>query len=283
MTDRRREAAHSEPQPEDNPFAPPPRDRPDRPWQPRRRADSQDTSGGGAKADGDSDGGDSGRGQGGRGGNGQGEDGADERPGRWGGKWSPRQPSRGSGGFGTQNSSGQEPGQGDQGRGGLRWDPSDRRQRHARYALHAGIWGLFFALFSLSEIALLLGALSVYWGVSGLRDPSGTKSGRRRGAAASASAEDVAGTDRPATPAPSSGSMPPVVGSPSQQAKARMTAATSGLIAGALALAVVAGGFTLKLVYSDYYSCKQDSLTQAAGEHCEDLVPKEIRPLLDEG
>ena len=51
----------------------------------------------------------------------------------------------------------------------MRWDPTDPLQRRARYALHAGIWGLFFSLLSLPEVALLLGALSVYWGISALR------------------------------------------------------------------------------------------------------------------
>ena len=50
------------------------------------------------------------------------------------------------------------------GPGGLRWDPTDPAQRRARYALLSGMWAFFFALFNLPEIALLLGALAVYWG-----------------------------------------------------------------------------------------------------------------------
>ena len=61
---------------------------------------------------------------------------------------------------------------------GLRWDPTDPLQRHARYSLHTGIWALFFSLFSLPEVALLLGALSLYWGINALR---GGKSPSRSG------------------------------------------------------------------------------------------------------
>ncbi|KOG88527.1 membrane protein, partial [Streptomyces varsoviensis] len=68
----------------------------------------------------------------------------------------------GSGGPGNQGGPGGGP-------GGLRWDPTDPAQRRARYSLLAGMWAFFFALFSIPQVALLLGALSVYWAISSLR------------------------------------------------------------------------------------------------------------------
>jgi hypothetical protein len=237
---------------EDNPFAAPPEGAEDRPWQPRHPK------------------------------------GGDERGGtRWGGQWSRRQPGRQDGGFGGPGSPDQG-GDGD-GRGngggrrtpGMRWDPTDPKQRHARYALHGGIWGLFFALFGLTEIALLLGALSVYWGVSALRGPSSVRSAP----GAHATAEDVAGTDRKAdapggTP-PQGGSRPgdaEVTVTPAQAAKARRAAAVGGLVAGLLTLLGVAGNFAQQMVYEEYYTCRQDALTQAAREQCQDLPDEQVPP-----
>ncbi|MCC3780034.1 hypothetical protein K6I33_006487, partial [Streptomyces sp. UNOB3_S3] len=170
MPDRRRHAVHrlprlalreSQPQPSpaeeerDNPFAAPPEGRPDRPWQPRTPATGNPGPSGGGDGNGDG-GGESGQDQ-------QGEH-SGQRP-AWGSQWSSRQPGRQGGGFGG----GQGPGGGPGGPGGLRWDPTDPAQRRARYALLAGMWGFFFALFSIPQVALLLGALSIYWGISSLR------------------------------------------------------------------------------------------------------------------
>lgn len=228
--------------PEDNPFAPPPDGEPDKPWQPRHPR-------------------------------GHGEGGS-----RWGSQWSRDQPGRHDGGFGGTGGSGQ----GGDGNGGgrrtpgLRWDPTDPKQRHARYALHGGIWGLFFALFGMPEVALLLGALSVYWGVSALRGPAGVRSVPT----AHATAEDVAGTDRQAAP-PAGGSRPggmEVAVTPAQAAKARRTAAIGGLVAGVLTLLAVAASFTQQMVYEEYYTCRQDALTQAAREQCDDLPDGQVPP-----
>ena len=52
---------------------------------------------------------------------------------------------------------------------GPRFDVTDPVQRRARYSLLTGMWGLFFGLFGLPEVALLFGALALYWGVSALR------------------------------------------------------------------------------------------------------------------
>ncbi|MFI5657336.1 hypothetical protein [Streptomyces sp. NPDC051684] len=226
-----------------NPFAPPAEDAPDRPWQPRRPEGSDSDSGSGSDS-----------GQGG------------SSP--WGGQWSDRQPGRAQGGrFGDRPGNnggnggpeGQNGGQ-SPGPGGMRWDPTDPAQRRARFALLSGMWGFFFALFSWPYVALLLGVLALYWGVSALRMKS-------RPAAPDALAPATA------RPAGTAGS---------EAARPQTTAAISGLVTGALALAMVASLFTAKLVYSDYYECRADALTNAAQKSCEDLLPKELRPLLGE-
>ncbi|QPP06921.1 hypothetical protein G4Z16_11600 [Streptomyces bathyalis] len=291
---RRRAAPSDDASRADNPFAAPPEGQADQPWQPRRSAGSE----GGPGTDQGQGGPDSGNGSGN--GNGNGGSGSDSDPGRdrsgWGSHWSSKQPGRQSGGFGGPGGGGgggQEGGNGDgtggQGGGlarGMRWDPTDPTQRHARYSLHTGVWALFFSLFSLPEVALLLGALSLYWGISALRggkssSRSGT-SGKRGGSGTGATAEDVAGTDRTATEdAPKQMPQVPVVVSPAQAAKSRTTAAISGLIAASLALAVVVATFTFQQVYSEYFTCTEDALTQSSREDCKDLLPSELRPLLE--
>ncbi|MBA0054261.1 hypothetical protein E0L36_26415 [Streptomyces sp. AJS327] len=281
MTDRRRGAAPSdsssrEPR-EDNPFAPPPEGRPERPWQPRDPGDSSNGEGDGSSGQDSGSDGDSGSGQNG---------------GRWGSQWSSRQPGRGSGGFGRP-SNGQDEGDGGRGNGsggrGMRWDPRDRLQRHARYSLHTGIWALFFVLFSLPQIALLLGALSLYWGINALRgrrQPQDGEERERRGGRGrrGAEPEDVAGTDRHGEPEgerqPTPGG-PPVAVGPAQAAKAQRTAAISGLVTSGLALCLVAATFTVELVYRDYYACEEDSLTTASREECDRLLPDNLRSILD--
>ncbi|MFI9768430.1 hypothetical protein ACIHJG_16415 [Streptomyces sp. NPDC052415] len=209
---------------DDNPFAPPPEGTPDRPWQPRRPA-----SGGGDSGD-------------------SGDSGDQGSP--WGSQWSDRQPGRSSGGFGERPGTGPEtPSDKDGGPGtNMRWDPTDPSQRRARYALLCGMWAFFFALFSWPYVALMLGALALYWGITALR--------------AKPRASD------PDTPAPANTGRP------------HTTAAVSGLVTASLALALVAAGFTAKLVYSDYYTCTTDALTYEAKQACEDLLPKELRGVL---
>ncbi|MEU9735775.1 hypothetical protein [Streptomyces sp. NPDC048002] len=210
-------AGASEPK-DDNPFAPPPEGSPDRPWQPRRPASG--------------DGGDSGR-----------------RNSPWGGQWSDRQPGRSSGNFGDRPGSGPEGSNNTNGPGGgMRWDPTDPAQRHGRYALLCGMWAFFFALFSWPSVALLLGALALYWGIGSLRAKPRT-----------------ADPDHPA---------------PAQSGRPQTTAAVSGLVTASLALALVAAGFTAKLVYSDYYTCTTDALTNEAKQSCDQLLPEELRGVL---
>lgn len=212
---------------DNNPFAPPPEGTPDRPWQPRRPA----------------------------GGQGPDENGGSEQPGQspWGSQWSDRQPGRSNGGgFGERPGAPQGQG-GPEGPGGgpgsgMRWDPTDPAQRRARYALLSGMWAFFFALFSWPYVALLLGALALYWGGSALR--------------AKPRKPD------PDAPAPDPNSRP------------QTTAAVSGLVTASLAIVMVAGTFTAQLVYSDYYSCTNDALTSAAKHSCNDLLPKNLRGFL---
>lgn len=249
MPDRRRHAAHRPPLPaahafrtphdrqappsadqrDDNPFAPPPEGRADRPWQPRRQS-----SGASGTPSGD---------------DGSSGDGSQDQPPGWGSQWSSRQPGRHDGGFGGGPGGGPQgplPG----GNGGLRWDPTDPAQRRARYALLAGMWGFFFALFSIPQVALLLGALSVYWGISSLRAKPKPR-------------------DPDAPPPPPGGFRP------------QTTAAVSGLVTGGLALVIVATTFAFQLVYRDYYTCVDDALTQTSRQACETHLPKQLRPLLD--
>ncbi|MFJ5529667.1 hypothetical protein [Streptomyces sp. NPDC093261] len=210
--------------PDDNPFAPPPEGTPDRPWRPRHPAPGRD----------------------------EGQDDPEDEGGRsaWGSQWSDRQPGPASGGrFGERpgGSGGQGGPEGPGGqRPGLRWDPTDPAQRRARYALLSGMWAFFFALFSWPYVALLLGALAVYWGASALRA-------------------------KPRTPDPNSSAAP---------ARPQTTAAITGLITASLAIAMVAATFTAQLVYRDYYICVNDSPTAAAKHSCNDLLPKNLRGVL---
>lgn len=197
-------------QQDDNPFAPPPEGTPDKPWQPRRPA-------------------------------GDGDKGSP-----WGSQWSDRQPGRQSGGFGERPD--ERPGDGGQGGPGgpgMRFDPTDPAQRRARYALLCGMWAFLFALFGWPYVALLLGALGIYWGVSALR------------AKPRSPEEATAATGRPQT-----------------------TAAISGLVTASLALALVAATFTAQMVYRDYYTCVTDALTSEAQQSCDHLLPQELRTFL---
>ncbi|MGW8969812.1 hypothetical protein [Streptomyces platensis] len=240
----------------DNPFAPPPAGTPDQAWRPRHRTRS------GQDGDGDE------------------EQPQDESTPSWGSQWSPRQPGRQNGGFGTRpgGRNGQQGGPGGAGGpggpGGLRWDPTDPAQRRARYALLAGMWSFFFVLFSLPEVALLLSALAIYWGISALRaKPSPAK------ATAAATTAAMEGRPAPAAEQPDRGDRP---GAPSTSGSTRpqVTSAIAGLVTASLALMMVAATFTVQIVYRDYFTCVNDALTQSAGKSCENLLPKELRPLL---
>ncbi|MFE1766121.1 hypothetical protein ACWDBF_18555 [Streptomyces angustmyceticus] len=236
---------------DDNPFAAPPPDAPDQEWRPRRPAQTPEHH------DGD-----------------EGEPRQDESTPRWGSQWSPRQPGRQNGGFGTRpgGRNGQQGGgTGNSGNsGGLRWDPTDPAQRRARFALLAGMWAFFCVLFSLPELALLLAALGLYWGISSLRAKPNT-------AKADAAATTAAIEGRPAPEA-----RPGAATSPGST-RPQVTAAIAGLVTASLALMMVAATFTVQIVYRDYFTCVDDALTQSAGKSCEQLLPRELRPLLSTG
>ncbi|MEW2392455.1 hypothetical protein AB0933_29245 [Streptomyces venezuelae] len=249
---------------DDNPFAPPPEGTPDRPWQPRRPS-------GDSAPDGDDSGG---------GGHGS----------PWGSQWSDRQPGRSQGGFGDRPRQQNGPGKDDPSApggngGGMRWDPTDPAQRRARYALLSGMWGFFFALFGWRYVALLLGALAAMWAIQSLRakprrpDPTAPTASSASTAPTGATATTgSAGPSAPTTPTTPAAPAAPVASSTRPQT----TAAISGLVTGALALLMVAGTFTAQLVYQDYYTCVDDALTSASKQSCEDLLPKQLRPLLGE-
>lgn len=312
MTDRRRRAASSDSTSrEDNPFAPPPEGQPDQPWEPRRASGDGDSGTGSDQGPGQGSGSDADSGSGS--GSGSEGDGAG-KPSRWGSQWSSRQPGRQSGGFGGGPRNG-GPGSGDNNKGngsgnggpggqrGMRWDPTDPLQRHARYALHAGIWGLFFALLSIPQVALLLGALALYWGINALRgkppkpdsasssapsSAAASRTGRRlKGRGTRATAEDVAGTDRSREEETDDASGPerkpeiPLAVTPAQAAKAKKTAAISGLVTSGLTLALVAATFTFQSVYDDYYTCQEDALTQSSRADCKNHLPERLRPFLE--
>ncbi|GAA3374581.1 hypothetical protein GCM10020367_39020 [Streptomyces sannanensis] len=214
----------------DNPFAPPPEGRPDQPWQPRRPANG---------GSGDGEGSPDSAGSPGDGGNTP-----EDRP-VWGSQWSSRQPGRAPGGFGGRPG-GQGGPEGPGGPGsGLRWDPTDPVQRRARYALLSGMWAFFFALFGQIAIALLLGSLALYWGISSLR----------------------------ATPKPRPDGNP-------QAGKPQRTAAVSGLVTASLALMMVATAYTTQIVYRDFYTCVDDSLTKTAQVSCNQMLPEWLRPAI---
>jgi hypothetical protein len=114
------------------------------------------------------------------------------------------------------------------------------------------MWAFFFALFSWPYVALLLGALSLYWGISALRAP------------------------QPRNPDPNT----PAPVQKVQNGRPQTTAAVSGLVTASLAIALVAAGFTAKLVYSDYYTCTNDALTNEAKHACTEYLPEELRGVL---
>ncbi|MFE4531104.1 hypothetical protein ACFRMO_29120 [Streptomyces anulatus] len=245
---------------EDNPFAAPPADRPDQPWQPRRPT--------GSDGDGGSDGNNS----------------SGDRP-SWGSQWSSKQPGRGNGGFGGRsggNGSGPGGKGGTERPGGMRWDPTDPAQRRARYAVLGGMWAFFFALFDLSELALLLGALSTYWAISALRTPLKSASATDRPAGDGTDAAGATtGTGTGATAADVSGAPPaaPTPAAPQNiSSRQQTTAAVSGLVTALLALLIVATTFTVQLVYRDYYTCVNDALTKTGQLACNDQLPKPLEP-----
>ncbi|WP_078901504.1 hypothetical protein [Actinacidiphila yeochonensis] len=270
----------------DNPFAPPPEGAPDRPWQPRQQphrgssgsgsgsgggsGPGQGSGGGSGSGDGGGSGGGDGDGSGPGWGSGQGNGGQQPPPPVWGSQWSSRQPQAGRPDpFARQ--SGQQGPTGPQGQG-PRFDPTDPAQRRSRYALMCGVWGLFSGIVGWTPLALLLGALSLYWGISALRmSPEERAKARAQAASALAGASQAQGqtqTPRPAPPAPG----------PEAQ-RSFTTAAWTGIVTSVIALAMVGTTYGFQLAYRDYYDCKADALTSAASQSCQKLLPSPLRDL----
>ncbi|MGN9792140.1 hypothetical protein ACTMTU_13740 [Streptomyces sp. OZ13] len=243
---------------DNNPFAPPPEGRPDQPWQPRHPSSDDDSSSSSGRSGGD--GSDNGSESGSGSGSGS----------NWGSQWSSRQPGRSSGGgFGGRPRPDGNGGQGGPGAPGLRWDPTDPAQRRARYALLSGMWAFFFALFDFPEIALLLGALALYWSISSLRAKP-----RRR---VDADALTTGGTPANAPAAPQHA---PASAPPASPGRPQITAAVSGLVMASIALLIVAASFTAQLVYRDYYTCVNDALTKSGQLACNEKLPEPLRGVL---
>ncbi|WP_052848675.1 hypothetical protein [Streptomyces avicenniae] len=257
MTDRRRAPEPKDrPDGEDNPFAPPPEGTPDRPWQPRL------PEGGAGNGD-DRPGDDRGK-QGGGG------------P-RWGSQWSSKQPEREKGRWGDP-AGGPERRPGGLGGGPRGWDPTDPAQRHARYAMLAGMWGVCSGvLLGWLWLALLLGALGLYWGVSSLRGgPKDGPDARDK----KVDALQGRGESAPPPPPPPPGAVPAPL--PPPRDKPLRTPAIAGIVLSGLALVIVVASYTLQLVYKDYFDCVDDALTQPSRQSCEHLLPRELRPILGE-
>ncbi|MBU7596801.1 hypothetical protein JGS22_003895 [Streptomyces sp. P38-E01] len=278
MTDRRR--AQGQAAQEDNPWAPPPTDRPDQPWQPRQQGhggngEGRDESGRDGSGQ-DSSGQDtSGRDPWGRGPSGRGGDEQREDSGRtkWGSQWSSRQPGRGNGVFGSSRGSGDDGGRGDRNGSRLRWDPRDPAQRHARYALISSMWSVFFALFNIPPVALLLGALALYWGISSLRGAPGAQSRKNAEGGAGDARGDTRfghGDRNPAGPHGGAGRRP------------QLATAIVGIVVGSIGLLFVMSAFTVQVVYKDYYVCVDNALTTPTRQACDEHLPTQLRSILGE-
>ncbi|NYI07960.1 hypothetical protein [Allostreptomyces psammosilenae] len=231
---------------EHNPFGPPPEGAPERPWRPRQ-SPRQDGDGTGHTGDGE-----------GRG------------PGPWPGRLGDRD-------------GGTPPG-GDQGRPrpGADFDPRDPMQRRARYGILAGVWGVFAGLIGLWQVALLAGALAVYWGWTSFR----ALGGRREAPAGAAGAAGAAGR-RPnggpwgAGAAGAAGAAARPEGRPAG-GRSQATAAFMGLASGVVALSFVAGTFTIRFAYDDYFTCVDQSLTLTARDACLTRLPEPLRTVYDQ-
>ena len=214
-----------------DPFAPPPKDAPDRPWQPRGRAHDP------RKPDGSDD-------PDGSGGSG-GSDGPGHAPGPhgWPGQGTPPQvppPHPWSPGY-----QGRQPPPPYGPPPGPRFDPTDPVQRRARYALLSGIWGIFFLVLGVPDLTLLLSSLALYWAVSALRGKAKT----------------------PPPPAPGTPVPPPGLYS-APSTRPQVPAAMGGLIASIVGLALFAGAFGVQMYYKSYYDCQSDALTQQVYNTC---------------
>ncbi|KJK58741.1 hypothetical protein UK12_08610 [Saccharothrix sp. ST-888] len=156
-----------------------------------------------------------------------------------------------------------------------KFDPNDPLQRRSRYALLAGMGALFSVVIGIAYVALLLGALALYWGVSALRAPRQAAAAAAEGAggAAGAGAGGVAGVGG-AGPAGAPPTGP-------QPVRPQTPAAVGGLVTGGVAVLFVLGFLGVNLYYHDYVTCVSDSLTAEAQQGCSPLGPKILVDLYD--
>jgi hypothetical protein len=177
------------------------------------------------------------------------------------------------------NGPGGPAGQGGPTGAGPRFDFTDPVQRRARYSLLSGMWALFFGLFGLPQVALLLGAVALYWGISSLRGkakPPAEQPAQRPDA--------LSAWRSPTAPPPPNGTVSHPPASGSGQHKPQFAAAVSGTIAAALALTIVVATFSFQIAYKGYYDCVNDALTQPGRQACEKLLPPVLRnSLADQG
>ncbi|MFI5532344.1 hypothetical protein ACIA8O_27800 [Kitasatospora sp. NPDC051853] len=197
---------------ERNPFAPPPADAPDQPWQPRTPPPGSSSP--------------------------EGEDDRGLVPPPH--PWSPGH--RGNG-WGTPPPAPPQP----------KFDPNDPVQRRSRHALMAGMGGLFCVVLGIPYVALLLGALAAYWGISTLR-----------------------ANHRPNPDATPSAAGP-------QPVRPQTPAAVGGLVTGGVTVLFVLASLGVTLYYQDYVTCVSEALTAQAADSCDNLAPSIIVNLYNPG
>jgi hypothetical protein len=152
----------------------------------------------------------------------------------------------------------------------------------------AGTWGLVLGLFlGWTYLALLLGALGLYWGISALRGRARTpqeSEAALRAVAKGKDPEEAAERAREqAAKHPAAAPPPPgPYGPPVTRTRPQVPAAVTGIVTSALSLAAVASVFLFHFVYSDYFTCVDDAATHTSRDACESHLPKELRPLLAE-
>ncbi|MFC9325415.1 hypothetical protein [Kitasatospora sp. NPDC057015] len=210
---------------ERNPFAPPPADAPDQPWQPRTQPPA-----GGQSEDPDRP---------------EGEEQHPQVPPPH--PWSP-----GYQGPWHPQPAPQQP----------KPDPNDPAQRRARNALMAGMAALVCTLGGIPYVALFVGALAVYWGISALRTTPKPPAPAHPTAPAASAAPTRPGFG------PTLGPAQGPAGNPQNPA------ALGGLFTGAVAVVVTLCAIGLSMYYADYGTCVKDALTAAGEQDCAKLAPK---------
>ncbi|MHA6760506.1 hypothetical protein [Streptacidiphilus sp. PAMC 29251] len=287
-----------------DPFAPPPKDAPDRPWQSRQHPVHPGERGwanedppphgqggqGGHQHGNNGQGGENGApadgsGQGGNGQSGSGQGGAPAG----GGQNPPPRPTVPPPHPWSPGYQGSQPpnlGYGPSLPPQPRFDPSDPVQRRARYALLSGMWGIFFLILDIPDITLALASLALYWSISSLRGtaktpvtaltagaPSGQNGqGGQVGQSGQVGQHGPVGQPGPVPPPAylQSGQVPPYYA-----AKPQLPAALGGLIASLVGLSLVAVVFGVQLYYKNYYDCQTNALTKSVYSQCATSVTPE--------